>query len=140
MILCLFVSTLLEAENGPYRARSANGHQFSCGIPRLAKREIELNLKRAPELSQLVQFHLMQDTLQLLINTMITMLKSLTVTNVSLEIKEDLIPSSIFVSQERKELLSATQQEKNILPIGILKNKEGKKVCSEVILDAVLHV
>jgi len=57
-----------------------------------------------------------------------------------LEIKEVLIPFSMSASQEKKETLQKrTQLVKNILAIGILINRERKKVFLVAILDAVLH-
>jgi hypothetical protein len=84
----------------------------------------------------------MENMWVLLTSTTTTMLKFGThiMVKFCLEIKEDLILFLISVSQEKKDHQLPTQQERNILLIGTVNNREKRKDFSEVIKDVVLLV
>jgi len=129
-------------ENGPCLVKLESGHLSSSGIPKLVRREEESISIKVQELSLLVQLPLMVNILQQLTSPTTTMSKfgTHTMAKSFLEIKEVLIPFSMSASQEKKETHQMrTQLVKNILAIGILINRERKKVFLVAILDAVLH-
>lgn len=128
--------------NGLSRARSGSLHQFSCGTPKLARRDPDLSLRKQPEQLQLAAFHRTETMLPLSTNTTITMLKFGIPTQGPsfLETREAQIPFGTSASQERKEtrLPRSGLLARSILRTGVHKLERKRRPSLEIIQDAVL--